>query len=226
MKDRRLYVFDIDGTLIASGGAGGSAMRAAFAALWGLEDGFRAIEFSGRTDRAILRSALQAAGLLDGAFDQSLQRFKRAYFRRLPATLARTKGKVLPGVHGLLETLAGDEQATVCLGTGNFRISAAMKLHHYGLASYFRFGGFGDHCEDRAVLIAYAIARAERERGRHATVFVIGDTPHDVQAARENGAIAVGVATGTASESQLAEAGADLVLNSLADGTHHLLSRG
>ena len=229
---RRLYLFDIDGTLIATGGAGGAAMRAAFEAVWGLADGFRGVEFTGRTDRAILRDALIAAGLANGApstgsgqaFADDLRRFKRAYFRRLPHSLrAATQGRVLPGVEALLGRLAADDSATVALGTGNFRTSAGIKLRHYGLDSYFSVGGFGDGTEDRAALIAQAIRNAGRAFGRHETVFVIGDTPHDVAAARAHDAVAVAVATGTASADALAEAGADIVLPTLESATAAIL---
>jgi len=213
---RRLYLFDIDGTLISTGGAGSGAMRAAFSALWGVADGFAAVEFSGRSDRAILRDALVAAGPGDGAFADHLRRFKRAYFRRLPGSLAAHAGTVLPGVVPFLDALSADADATLCLGTGNFRASAAMKLRHFGIDGYFGAGGgFGDRAEDRARLVAEGIAAANRRFGRHTRTFVIGDTPHDVRAARANGAVAVGVSTGTATAAELAAAGADLVLADL-----------
>jgi phosphoglycolate phosphatase-like HAD superfamily hydrolase len=214
---KRLYVFDIDGTLIATGGAGSGAMRAAFAALWRVEDGFRGVEFSGRTDRAILRDALAATGFLNGAFSTDLHRFKRAYLRRLPGTLASMHGTVLPGVVPLLDRLRRDESATIVLGTGNFRRGAMLKLGHYGLGHYFATGGFGDHMEDRATLIAQAIHAGRRRAGSSAEVLVIGDTIHDIAAAKANAAIAVGVATGPASEATLIAAGADIVLPTLMD---------
>jgi phosphoglycolate phosphatase-like HAD superfamily hydrolase len=215
VKDRRLYLFDIDGTLIASGGAGSGAMRSAFAALWRREDGFKGVEFSGRTDRAILRDALTGCGLDNGAFDEDLRRFKRAYFRRLAATLHESAGRVLPGVPELLDHLRRDDRATLALGTGNFRFSAGMKLRHYGIDAPFRSGGFGDRTEDRATLIAQAIRSANRDAGRHPTVIVIGDTVHDVTAAKANGAVAVAVCTGNWSEDHLSAAGADIVLPTL-----------
>src|SRR5690349_13037302 len=115
MTDRRLYLFDIDSTLISTGGAGTSAMKAAFAALWGL-DGFDGVEFAGRTDRALLREALIATKLDDGDFATALRRFKRAYYRRLPAFLHDKDGLVLPGVVDFLEQLVQDDGATVGLG--------------------------------------------------------------------------------------------------------------
>jgi phosphoglycolate phosphatase-like HAD superfamily hydrolase len=215
LTDRRLYLFDIDATLIATGGAGSAAMRAAFTALWGIEDGFIGIEFSGRTDRAILRDALAATSLGSGVFTADLQRFKRAYFRRLEGMLRVRDGRVLPGVVDFLDRLDADDSATIGLGTGNFRVSAGIKLRYYGIDGYFRFGGFGDRSEQRADLIAQGIRAADRAAGRHGTVFVIGDTPHDINAAKANNAIAVGVATGTVSEEDLALAGADYVYPTL-----------
>jgi phosphoglycolate phosphatase-like HAD superfamily hydrolase len=224
LNDKRLYLFDIDGTLINTGGAGGQAMRAAFAALWNRADGFAGIEFSGRTDRALIKEALVATGLDNGAFEEDLRRFKRSYFRRLTKTLPANPGSVLPGVVAFLERLRAEADVTVALGTGNFRAGATMKLSHYGLDHYFGgLGGFGDNVEDRALMIEEAIRRAKRRAGVHPTVFVIGDTVHDMTAAKANKVIAVGVTTGPASEQILSKAGADIVLSTLESAADHLL---
>jgi phosphoglycolate phosphatase-like HAD superfamily hydrolase len=215
MAPNRLYVFDIDGTLISTGGAGSSAMRAAFTALWRVEDGFSGVEFAGRTDRAILRDALVAGGFMNGSFPADLARFKRAYLRRLPATLTSTAGTVLPGVVPLLDRLRLDGGATLALGSGNFRRGALMKLRHYGIDHYFSVGGFGDDADDRSAMIARAIRAGRRRAGSRATVYVIGDTLHDIAAAKANGVVAVGVATGPVSEDILTKAGADIVLPTL-----------
>lgn len=217
MTGRRLYIFDIDGTLVRTGGAGSGAMRAAFKALWRGSNGFDGIEFSGRSDRALFRQALAVSGLDGADFEERLRRFKRAYFRRLPQTLEAFSGSLLPGVGSLLQRLAEDKSATVILGTGNFRRSSAIKLQYYGIDRFFNFGvgGFGDRTEDRATLIESALRSARRAHGRHDAAFVIGDTVHDVAAARANNVIAVGVATGTTSRDELAAAGADLVLGNL-----------
>jgi phosphoglycolate phosphatase-like HAD superfamily hydrolase len=214
---RRLYLFDIDGTLINSGGAGGRAMRAAFEALWSDKAAFNGIEFSGRTDYAILKQALISAGLFDDDFAEAVRRFKRAYFRRLRANLPASEGRVLPGVPALLQRISQDPDATVGLGTGNFRLGAGLKLGHYGLDHFFTVGGFGDSTDDRATLIAQGIRAATRKAGRHASVFVIGDTIHDITAARANGAVAVGVTTGGFDEAELSKAGADVVVETLED---------
>jgi phosphoglycolate phosphatase-like HAD superfamily hydrolase len=198
-------------------------MKAAFAALWRRPDGFDGIEFSGRTDRALFKEALIARGLDNGSFDADLRRFKRAYYRRLEQTLPAFDGRVLPGVVPFLEHLTQDDNAVVGLGTGNFRKSAGMKLRHYGVDGYFRLGGFGDRCEDRALLIGEAVRAGQRLAGRKARVFVIGDTIHDITAAKANNAIAVGVATGPAPEDILSKAGADIVLQTLESAQRELV---
>jgi phosphoglycolate phosphatase-like HAD superfamily hydrolase len=225
MGNRRLYLFDIDGTLISSGGAGGKAMRAAFDALWQREkEGFASIEFSGRSDYAIFRSALKQCDLLGDSFLDDLRRFRRAYYRRLPSSLQRNAGVVLPGVVELLDRLNLDSDATLALGTGNFKTGARMKLQHYGLHHYFVAGGYGDGSEDRAELIGQGIRSATRVAGRHDVTIVIGDTVHDITSAKANNAIAIGVLTGTTAEKTLEDAGADLVLPNLVDA-YDTLSR-
>ena len=199
-------------------------MRLAFASLWRHVDGFKGVEFSGRTDRALLKNAHVSGALhTDEGFPADLRRFKRAYYRRLPQTLRANEGTVLPGVVEFLDTLSGERNATLALGTGNFRHSAGLKLAYYGIGHYFALGGFGDHCEDRAVLIDEGIRAAKRAAGHHATVFVIGDTIHDITAAKANNAIAIGVLTGNEAPDVLSKAGADLVLKTLEDADEYLL---
>src|SRR5436190_8238977 len=224
MKDRRLYLWDIDGTLINSGGAGSAAMRQAFEALWKRDDGFANIEFSGRTDYAIFRGVSRAAGHSDEDFAANMKRFKPAYFRRLPAMLHSKSGRILPAAESVLTELSQDDRATQALGTGNYRTGARLKLRHYGLEGYFDFrgAGFGDKTEDRPTMIGDAVRSANRLYGKHQSVFVIGDTQHDVEAEKLNGLVAIAVCTGTASAEELAHAGADIVLPTLETALEHL----
>lgn len=215
MRDRRLYLFDIDGTLVNTGGAGGAAMREAFAALWGESNGFGGIELSGRTDRAIFRDAFLRHGCEESEFEASLRRFKLSYFPRLRRTLREREGSLLPGAGPLLQNLSADPNATLALGTGNFRRGAALKLERYGVAHHFSGGGFGDAVFTREEMVGEALRWAERRRGRHATAFVIGDTVHDVAAARATGCVAVAVTTGPATAEELSAAGAEVVVDSL-----------
>ena len=196
-------------------------MRAAFEQIYGVEDGFASVEFSGRSDLAIITDALAAIGVSDQDLPEAVRRFKRAYYRALPQMMVDRKGRVLPGVNKLLEDLSCDDSCTLMLGTGNFRYSAGIKLRHFGIDRYFRGGGFGDRTGHRPTLVGQGI-RAANRRGKHSTVFVIGDTVHDVTAAKANDAIAVAVATGVASRADLEAAGADIVLDTLEEAIRHI----
>ncbi len=225
-NNRRLYLFDIDGTLLSTGGAASHAMGLAFGRVFGIEDGFKGVTFTGRSDLAILQDALANAGLSNGDLAGLSRRFKRAYMSLLPRVLADKAdvGLLHPGVVPLLKRLNSNPDATVSLGTGNFRNSAHLKLKHYGIAEHFRFGGFGDRTTVRAAIIEQGIRAANRAVGKHATVIVIGDTVHDVAAAKANGAIAVAVATGLPTRDELAASGPDILLDTLVDADKHLPS--
>ena len=213
----RLLLFDVDNTLLWSGGAGGKAMGLAFRDLFGIEDGFKRVEFSGRTDRYILATALRQHGI-DGDFDEHQVRFLERYYTHLPETLREREGKLMPGFPALLDDLSGRPDIRLGLATGNFSRAAQMKLAHYGIDGYFSGGGFGEESEDRAVIVRRAVQRlGEGLSQAKAFVFVIGDTPHDVSSAKASGAVAVGVATGGHSVEQLKESGADFVFQDFSD---------
>jgi phosphoglycolate phosphatase-like HAD superfamily hydrolase len=196
---RTLLLFDIDGTLILTGGAGTRAMTRAFEATCGIRDALKTVDVAGRTDRVIMRDALACAGR---GFDEALlDGFRDTYcgFLReeLEAAGVGRKG-VLPGVGALLQALTDRDDVSLALLTGNFRRSAAIKLEFFGLWRYFAWGVFGEEAFDRDHLTPIALDR-HRERESPidpSNVVVIGDTPHDVQCARVIGARAVAVATG------------------------------
>jgi phosphoglycolate phosphatase-like HAD superfamily hydrolase len=213
----KIFLFDIDNTLLNSGGAGGRAMNLAFRDLFGVEDGFEGVEFSGRTDSSIFHDGLLLHRLPDGDFPALMARFKATYLRHLARTLPQREGRVLPGVPALLRALSGTEGVRLGLATGNFRRGAMMKLEHYGIRHFFRGGGFGEDSEGRSEVVALAMRRLGSRPGGRTPVYVIGDTPIDVEAARANGAVAVGVATGTSSIEKLTRAGADVVFPDLGD---------
>jgi phosphoglycolate phosphatase-like HAD superfamily hydrolase len=211
----RLLLFDVDNTLLWSGGAGSRAMAFAFGELFGVEDGFRDIEFSGRTDRWILASALRHHGV-DGDYASHEAMFLERYYAHLPQTLNDLPGKLMPGFPELLEALAGSPDVRLGLATGNFSGGARLKLAHYGIDTYFAGGGFGEESEDRTEVVRVAVERlGEGLPGAEAVV--VGDTPHDISAALANGALAVGVATGSHAADQLRESGADLVFEDFSD---------
>lgn len=216
---RTLVLWDIDNTLLYTGGAGMIGMRRAFADLYGIEDSFQRIEFSGRTDTAIFRDAAAEHGMAEEAARADMQRFIDAYVPHLEVALREVKGGALkPGVRAALDALAGRADVVQGLGTGNFRRAAEMKVRHFEIAQYFPgcVGGFGEDSHDRHEVIAMGIERLW-DGGVPARIVIIGDTPHDVTAAKANGAFALAVATGRDSVEDLMAAGADVALADLSD---------
>ncbi|HMP01348.1 MAG TPA: haloacid dehalogenase-like hydrolase [Gemmatales bacterium] len=211
-------LFDIDGTLLNTGGAGKLAMQNALRFAFGLDQIHDGVPFAGRTDRSIGRDLLRHHGL--PAEEQALQRLQDAYLGELPRSLERKPGRILPGIAELLRRLA--EQTDVALGllTGNLRRGAEVKLSYFGIDHYFAFGGFGDVHDDRDDVARQALAEGARHLGRELTgsaCWVIGDTPLDVRCARAIGAQVLAVATGGASRAELAACQPDLLLDDLAD---------
>src|SRR5262249_38700737 len=138
-----IFLFDIDGTLISSGGAGKAALEAAMASEFGFQEMRARVEFSGRTDRAIMRDLFTMHGIDDSP--ENYQRLLAAYLGHLPECLKRCLGKVLPGIAPLLETLRNRDKSVVGLLTGNVRAGARAKLSHFDLFHLFAFGGYGDN---------------------------------------------------------------------------------
>lgn len=210
-----LFLFDIDMTLIRSNAAGVTAMNIVMEDLIGVPDALAGVDFSGRTDRWILRKVLANHGHAPADFEAFVREFEARYIPVLERVLAERGGVVLPGVVETLEAVSALPQVRVGIATGNFRRAADAKLRHFGLDRYFQGGGFADDAEDRAALVGIAIERLGGAAGGGFQVFVIGDTPHDILAATANNAVAVGVATGASSPAILAAAGAAHVFDDL-----------
>src|SRR5438552_662549 len=141
-----IILFDIDGTLLASGGAGKLALESAFVEDFTCELRYQ-VPYSGRTDRAIVRELFERHDVRHT--QANLDKLLTGYLRRLPDCLERMKGKVLPGIIDLLSELKQRNQVAVGLLTGNVRAGAKAKLGHFGLHDHFSFGGFGDHHFER-----------------------------------------------------------------------------
>lgn len=199
-----VILFDIDGTLLSSGGAGQAAMEAAFRREFLPTLPAVDIPTAGRTDRAICTDLFTQFGIRNDPTEWS--RFQAAYLELLPAQLKQRTGMVLPGVLELLSRLSSRDDVLVGLLTGNFRAGARLKLEHHGLHGHFCCGGYGDHHLDRddvareawnAVRELHAPAHLDR-------TWVIGDTPADIRCAKAIGAKVCAVATGMFSRDQLA----------------------
>jgi phosphoglycolate phosphatase-like HAD superfamily hydrolase len=217
----KLVLFDIDGTLVLTGGAGVRAMTRACEEIVGSSDALNGIPVAGRTDWIILYDALRLMGReLDEELFGLLRDRYVMHLREEIKLPGRGVKAVMPGVHALLEEL--QRRADVFLGllTGNFEAGARIKLEYFDLWRYFRCGAFGDDAKERDALVPFAVARA-RECGvpdlSPTDIFVVGDTPHDISCARAVGATPVGVATGGFTTDQLQQSGADIVFRDLSD---------
>jgi phosphoglycolate phosphatase len=210
-------LFDIDGTLISSGGAGAESWRRAFLELYGISADIGEFTSPGVTDPEVGRvTFLNVIGREPTPEEMATLMGKR--LEALPQAVAESKGyRVLPGVEEALTRLR-DAGFLLGLTTGGVEAAAHMKLERGGLNRFFSFGGYGSDSPDRAELTRRAIERAEailKQPLDPEQVLVVGDTPLDIVAAQAAGARAVGVATGDYSEDELRQAGADYVLRSL-----------
>ena len=212
----RLLLFDIDNTLLYTGGAGSVAMTLAFREMYGVDDGFGKVEFSGRTDLYILSEGLRHHGVagLDGA---NLDDFLQRYYGHLRHTLGERQGHLMPGFPQLLEALSQNDGVRIGLATGNFSEAAWMKLDHYGIRQYFADdGAFGEESLDRSEMVRLGVERFG-DGVAPEDILIIGDTPHDVSSALDNGLGAVGVATGSYTVDQLRDGGAQMVFQDFAN---------
>ncbi len=213
----KFLLFDIDGTLIDTGGAGSRALTGAFQELFGVSDAFRTISMAGKTDLQIIREGMALSGITseNGAL--------AAFCSRYLALLAEGmdgRGQVKPGVHDALEAIRHDGAFHLGLLTGNMEEGARIKLNHYGLLHFFDIGAFGDEHEDRNSLLPIAVEKLRAKRSitvGYGDCVVIGDTPRDVACARPYGARAVAVATGPYSYDALAAAEPDRLFSDFSD---------
>ncbi len=202
----KVLLFDIDATLLLSGGAGRRALNKTFLELYGLEEAMEGVTPDGKTDPLIIREIFEKklAGL---TFEVEFSRVARRYIDHLRVEVDRSQGfRLMPGVQDLLEGLSAHQQFALGIATGNLEQGAWIKLRRAGLDRYFRFGGFGSDSEDRAEVIRAAIGRAKQILARNlmpASVYVIGDTPRDIVYAKQVGVKTIAVATGRSTLDEL-----------------------
>jgi phosphoglycolate phosphatase len=218
----KLVLFDIDGTLVWTDGAGRRAIHHALTAVFGTT-GPADYRFDGKTDPQIVRDLMRYVGHDDGHIDQRMQAVFELYVERLRAEL-RAPGyrpRVLPGVFELLDDLESRDAVVLGLLTGNLVEGARAKLESVGIdPGRFRVGAFGSDHEHRASLPEVARQRFREQLGVDLTggdVVIIGDTPSDMTCGRALGARAIGVATGRYSPEELRSHGAAAVFADLSD---------
>jgi phosphoglycolate phosphatase len=201
-------LFDIDGTLIDSNGAGGAALLAALQVEFAV-DRPKPVVLHGRTDAGIIAELL-ANHQIDPNPD-NFSRLCERYFALLPAELMRRGGRVLPGVLSILAQLRDLDGCHLGLLTGNLPVSAQLKLQHFGLWHWFEFGIFGDRAAHRPLLAEHAQSEVNRRSGRELPprrIILVGDTPLDAELAVAMRARCLAVATGGFDQQQLMLAGA------------------
>ncbi len=216
----KILLFDIDGTLMFSGGAGLRAMNRAFANLYGIEEKFNGMNLAGRTDTSIFRDAAEECGFPYD--DQVLDEFKTEYFSILPKELDHPEchKRLMPGVGELLAALHGKPDIYLGLLTGNWQKSGYLKLATFSLDRYFTFGAFSDDSEIRPDLLPYAVRRFQQHhdlKPKPQELFIIGDTPSDIQCAKPHGAVSVAVAAAHYKEKDLLPFQPDFILPDFSD---------
>lgn len=216
----KLVLFDIDGTLISTGGAGFRAFTRALHEVLAIPEALENIRLDGQTDFLILEAALRNAGRPENPDGLVRDRLYRRYVECLEEELVLAEDsreyRVLRGVHELLEELARGGWL-VGLATGNLEEGAWAKLRPGALDRHFLFGGFGSDARERCDLVRVAIERSRRFNGGHLPhhTFVIGDTPSDIVHGRRAGACTIAVASGGYSSRELAEFDPDLLVDAL-----------
>jgi phosphoglycolate phosphatase-like HAD superfamily hydrolase len=201
----RLLLWDIDGTLINTGAAGQRALALATAQGFGGTGDLTGIEIAGRTDTGIAHQILARHG--EPITPETVATFLDLYLELLVRELPRGHGRVLPGVLELLQRCQSQPQTALGLLTGNLERGARLKLEHYKLWHFFKFGAFADDHHNRNELGSFAVARALEETGIQFSpgqIDVIGDTPHDIACGKAFGARTIAVATGSCPGEKLA----------------------
>lgn len=217
----RLFLFDVDGTLVNARGAGRGAFARALEAVYGTAGAVETYDFRGKTDPRIVLDLMTGAGFGEAAIRARLDACFARYVLELEAMLGDdSRITVMPGVPDLVRRLSQREDAVVGLLTGNIEAGARVKLRPTGLLPLFRVGAYGSDDVDRRHLPAIACARASALVGRDfpfERVTIIGDTPLDVDCARACGALAVAVATGFHAADELAACAPDFLFTDLGD---------
>ncbi len=223
----KLFLFDLDGTLVSTGGAGLRALDKAFFKVYGVPDSVRNLNPCGKTDPAIFREMIRM--YLERDMNPSdLENLSSTYLSFLQSEVdASHRKEVLKGVTEFLDHLSQRKDILMALGTGNLETGARIKLAPLDLNKYFSLGGFGSDAEERSEVLQHGRRRAEKMLSRkfdESSVYVIGDTVLDVAAARRAGFQAVAVASGAFSSEILAESKPDYLWSDMRGGFELLKS--
>ncbi len=216
----RAVLFDIDGTLLVTGGAGGIAWQRGFEELYGVEANVAEHTDAGMTDPEIAAIIFREVIGREGSAEERAKAIG-CYLKHLPDAVAESDGyRVMPGVEELLDRLI-DGGVLLGLVTGNIEAAAHIKLARGHLNRFFSFGGYGSDSADRTEVTKAALSRGKLVSGgslQNSSCISVGDTPRDVLAGHGAGIKVVGVATGSYSADELKQAGADWAISQVSDG--------
>lgn len=216
---KRLFLFDLDWTLVYTGGAGIRALNHAFDEHFTISEAMRGISPDGKTDPAIVREMIQVHLERDPR-DGEIEAVCRSYVDRLKVEVNGPGYIILPGIPALLQALSRMPDILLGLGTGNLEDGAKAKLVRANLLAYFKFGGYANDSEDRPELLRAAVRRGEALAGGRISpeqVYVIGDHYRDILAGKAIGARTVGVATGHMKRENLTPYKPDFLFDDLSD---------
>jgi phosphoglycolate phosphatase-like HAD superfamily hydrolase len=215
----KLLLFDIDGTLIDTGGAGSRSLNLSFEEIFSIKNAFKDITMAGKTDIQIMKEGIRKHNLPYN--DKIIQKIVETYIKNLSIQINNNNKHIKPGVKDLLELLSR-ESSNYAIGllTGNIEEGARIKLGAFGLNHYFPSGAFGSDSEDRNELLPIAVEKYKKILGipiKFKDCIIIGDTPRDVYCAKPYGASCIAVATGPYSYGELLRTEADIVIKDLLD---------
>jgi len=214
----KYILFDIDGTLISTGGAGVRALNYAFKDEFPIDNAFSGLSLAGKTDLQIIKLALQRYEIPFS--DEILSRLIGNYLSHLRVEINNNGRHLKPGVMDLLEKLRLRDDIRLGLLTGNLEPGARIKLNVFGLNEYFPTGAFGSDSEDRNRLLPFAVQRYRRlynEDIGYKECIIVGDTPRDIFCAKPYGARSIAIATGPYPKDALRMAEPDLLLDDMSD---------
>lgn len=212
-----LLIWDIDGTLIDSKGSGRRAMDMAFTHLYNVPEGFEKVIMAGRLDSQIVKNAFEINKIAEENFASFFDKYEEMLNEELKYN---TSSKVLPGINEILETTLKEKNLFHVLGTGNCERGARLKLSHLELNKYFSIGGFGDEDAERWEIIKKAVDEAKvfyKVDFQKKNIYVIGDTPLDIECGKILGLKSVAVATGWSSYEDLKKCKPDYLFQSFED---------
>lgn len=213
---RIAWLFNIDGTLLSTGGTSTESFLYALKVMRGIEPDLSGLSLAGRLDPLILADLLERCGIRFE--DGQTERFWELVYARASELLVPPRGRLMPGIPDVIDAVQAAAPARVGLLTGNMAPMAGIKLRRFGIADRFAFGAYGDMAESRDELARIMVARLGHEHGiPRERCIVVGDTEHDIACARAAGARVVSVATGARRRDMLARHSPDLLLDDLSD---------